>query len=96
MRKVPFLVTKCDNCGKEIKLWKESDFFAKKSKKKGEFDFFYICPECGNVEKQPECWLPSYLKYELIKKLVARESLFEGLAIFVAIVAAIGWWFLFR
>ena len=33
---------------------------------------------------------------ELIKKLVARESLFEGLAIFVAIVAAIGWWFLFR
>ena len=79
MRKVPFLETTCPRCGKHIYLWDEADFFATTKEKKkscfdGDFDFWYTCPECGMFEKHPECFLPTYLKENLINDLLKKKS----------------------
>ena len=68
MRKVPFLITNCHRCKKQIELWEENDFFAEFCK--NGIEFFYKCPECGIVEKQPESLLPTYLKEKLVKSAV--------------------------
>lgn len=96
-RKIPFLVTKCDSCGKEIELWEEEDFYARKTEKG--FDFFYVCPECGAASKQPECWLPTYLKNQLIEDELRREDLVDAILLTmltIVVIILLVWFFIVR
>ncbi len=96
MREIPFLICNCPHCGMRIYLREETDFHAViKDGKEDHPEFYYTCPECGAVERHPECFLPTFLKVKLVKEAMQRKSLISYFCmIFVALmVGVLGFYF---
>ena len=72
MRYSPVVNRICKYCGKYVSLCEE-DFLATIGKE-GKINYFFECPNCQEVDKIDEQYLPGYLKDILVLKANKRES----------------------